>query len=518
MDRTELSSAIIQEMQAVVGEALATMVPELLTADLATLEQRVQQVGRVILGGLIERVAAGHAQGLPRPARCPVCKGVLKRRERARSLVGLVGDDTLCRAYYWCAACKQGAAPLDTALGLGAGTVSPGLTRVVARVAVDATFTPAVAQVQEALGATLSDETARRLAAQIGAVAEAQTQAAIGRAQQGQPVWADAEIQRADDTTILVVEVDGVLVHQEAGWHEMKGGTLALLGPDLHTDPERKRTHLAWGDASYGVGAEEAEDCWWRVHVEALRRGLGTPAVRTVVVLADGARWIWERARAFLGLPGVEVVEIADIYHAYGYLWAVGHALHGAGSLRATAWVEALKDQLYRHGAAPVRAARAALTPTTEEALTAIDDARTYVTRNAARMDYPRFVARQLPIGSGAVESSCKCLVEARLKQAGMRWGAPGSQAIASLRALHRSGRWAAFWQTHPDQYQPPMEETAPPTPRVRAASAPRPAVTAGPAVSATSPRVAARAAPPRAASRLKPTRAQRPLLLPRSA
>ncbi len=58
MDRTELSSAIIQEMQAVMGDALETVVPELLTADLATLEQRVQQVGRVILGGLIERVAA----------------------------------------------------------------------------------------------------------------------------------------------------------------------------------------------------------------------------------------------------------------------------------------------------------------------------------------------------------------------------------------------------------------------------------------------------------------------------
>ena len=121
MDRTELSSAIIQEMQALVGEALEAVVPALLTVDLATLEQRVQQVGRVILGGLVERVAAGQAQGLPRPARCPDCHGPLKRRERPRPLVGLVGDYTLHRAYYWCAACRRGTAPLDAALGLGAG-------------------------------------------------------------------------------------------------------------------------------------------------------------------------------------------------------------------------------------------------------------------------------------------------------------------------------------------------------------------------------------------------------------
>jgi hypothetical protein len=315
---------------------------------------------------------------------------------------------------------------------------------------VEAPFAPAVEQVQETLGATLSEETARRLAEQLGAVAEAQTQAAITRAQQGQPLWAQAEMQSAEDTTTLAVEVDGVLVHQEEGWQEMKVVTLAPLGTDLHTDPESGRTYLAWGAASYGVGTEEAEDFWWRVYVEARRRGLGTPAVRTVVVLCDGARWIWPRARAFLGLPGVEVVEIVDIYHAYTYLWAVGHALYGAETAAAVAWVKPLKDQLYAQGAAPVLAALATLTPATEEAGRAIVDAQTYFTHNAARMAYPQFVARQVPIGSGAVESSCKCLVEARLKQAGMRWSVPGSHAIASLRALHRSGRWAAFWQTHP--------------------------------------------------------------------
>ncbi len=433
--------------------------------------------GGVILGGLIERVARGHAQGLPRPARCAACGGALKRRERPRPLVGLVGDYTLRRAYYWCAAYKRGAPPLDAALGLGPGDVSPGLARVVARAAVDATFTPAAEQVREALGATLSDETTRRLAERIGVAAEARTQAAIVHAQQGQPVWAEDEVQCADDTTILAVEVDRALVHQEAGWHEMKVTTLAPLGPDLRTDPVSGRTALAWGPASYGVGTEEAEAFWWRVYVEARRRGLGTPAVRTVVVLGDGARWIWDRARAFLGLPGVEVVEIVDIYHAYGYLWAVGNALYGAGSLRAAAWVEPLKDQLYLHGAALVLAALAALEPTTVEAVQAIDDARTYFTRNVARMDYPRFVARHFPVGSGAVESSCKCVVEARLKQAGMRWGVPGSQAIASLRATHRSGRGATFWQDHPDRYRPPTEDAARVTPHRAAAAATRPAV-----------------------------------------
>jgi hypothetical protein len=148
-------------------------------------------------------------------------------------------------------------------------------------------------------------------------VAEAQTQAAIARAQQGQPVWAEAAGQSADDTTILAVELDGVLVQQEAGGQEMKVVTVAPLGPERHTAPDSGRRYLTWGPASYGLGPEEAEAFWGRVYVEARRRGLGTPAARTIVVLCDAVRWNWPRARAFPGLPGVAVVEIVDIYHAY---------------------------------------------------------------------------------------------------------------------------------------------------------------------------------------------------------
>jgi hypothetical protein len=45
---------------------------------------------------------------------------------------------------------------------------------------------------------------------------------------------------------------------------------------------------------------------------------------------------------------------------------------------------------------------------------------RAYFADNAARTDYPRFVAQQLLIGAGAVDSLCKSLIEARLKQAGI--------------------------------------------------------------------------------------------------
>src|SRR6266702_3502686 len=59
---------------------------------------------------------------------------------------------------------------------------------------------------------------------------------------------------------------------------------------------------------------------------------------------------------------------------------------------------------------------------------------RGYFSANAQRMDYPRFRGQDLPLGSGAVESSAKHLVQQRLKRSGMRWSDLGARAILHLR------------------------------------------------------------------------------------
>jgi hypothetical protein len=81
-------------------------------------------------------------------------------------------------------------------------------------------------------------------------------------------------------------------------------------------DAETGRLRLRWGAASSGAGFEGAQEFWYRAYAEACRRGLGTAAVHTVVLLGDAAEWIWRLGRAFLALPGVELVEIIDLYHA----------------------------------------------------------------------------------------------------------------------------------------------------------------------------------------------------------
>jgi Uncharacterised protein family (UPF0236) len=314
MDRADLSAAIIQEMGAVFMAALSEALPRVLTSDLATMEQQLRAVSRRVCGAVVERVTAVQAAGLERGV-CPGCGGGLHRvdPDRARPLQGLVGDYTLRRAYYQCVACRQGQAPRDARLGLGTGSLSPGLVRVVCREGIEGGFENTTERVAEAVGVTVSDEVVRRMTEGMGAVAEAEVQAALARVQRGQPAWTAQAVVDPPPRGVLAVEVDGLYVHRDDGWQEMKVVTVAPLGPGVEVDPDTGRARLAWGRASYGAGFEVAEDFWYRVYVEACRRGLGTPAVHTVVVLGDAAEWIWHYARAFLALPGVKVVESIDL-------------------------------------------------------------------------------------------------------------------------------------------------------------------------------------------------------------
>jgi len=446
MDRIELSEAIIQEVGAIVAEELRAAGPALLTADLDGVEARLQAVSRRVCGATLERVLAARAAPRGERPPCPACGGLLRLvdQARGRDLQGLTGDATLVRPTYVCTQvdCGRGYAPLDAELGLGTETLMPRLARVVCRAGITGAFDEAATQLAEDHGVTVGGETVRRVTEAVGTVAEAAQQEDIDRARRG------VLTRPAEGARDVVLAVDGCHVLLLDGWHEMKVGRAAPLGPATRTDHRTGRTYLAWGDAAICAGLEGAEDCWYRACITAWRAGLGQQT-RRVIVLGDGADWIWHRAAHFVGGPGITVVEILDLFHAYEHLWAAGRAVFDAPNALA-AWAEPLKDALYEEGAPPVLAALDALTPPHPAATDVVRRARAYFADNAARLDYPRYVAQQLPIGSGAVESLCKTLIQAREKGAGMRWTQAGAQAVATLRAVRASGDWTAFWATHP--------------------------------------------------------------------
>ncbi len=442
MGRSSLSADMVQEMAQVWVDEIRRTQPTVSAGDFEAMEQAVRVIARGVCGQALSLLVQGKEEATTPPRACPACGGALRLsgRDRVRTVRGVVGDVTLRRAASVCTACHRGHVPLDAGLGLGPWGLTPALARVVARAGMTASFAEAAELVSEMVGLPVSTEQVRVVTEALGAVAEAEQQEEIVAVKDG-----TLHESPAGPGTLLV-EVDGVHVPEVDGYHEMKIVRVAPLGPQACTDQQSGRRTLSLGSSLCAGGVEDAEPFWARVQMLALRAGLGD-ATRRVVVLCDGARWIWARAVSFLGGPAREVIEIVDIFHAYEHLWEVGRALYAQ---EAAAWVEPLKEALYTQGAPAVLAALDATCPSTPQAAELVRTTRDFFADNAARMDYPAFIAHELPIGSGAIESLCKSLVAARAKGAGMRWTEAGVQQIISLRALHRSGSWADFWARHP--------------------------------------------------------------------
>ena len=439
----------MSEVRAAVRRELRRRLPGCATAS--QVEEESLRLAREVFGPVVGEELTARAAEAPRGGICGVCgqKVRLVASARERHLTGILGESVYVRPYLHCDRCGQGYAPADQLLAVGPGAWLPSLLQAAARLGVEVSFARAASAVADAVHLPVPEHDVRRTTEGIGAVAEAEQQAAVAKAERGEerpgPAVADT----------LAVAVDGCMVHVGGAWHEAKVAVCAPCGPEVETDPDTGRRRLALGPQHFAVGLEDADRFWYRTYALAVAQGLGGPRVRRVVVLGDGAEWIWRRAEAFLALPGVEVVEIVDLWHARQHVWKVANAVHGQGTPAAAAWAEPLCDALLEQGAAPVCQALGQLAPATAAAAEEVRLAHEYFEQNAARMRYPAFAAAALPVGSGMVEGACKQVVQARQKLAGMRWRSKGAQSVATLRAVQRSGQWAAFWARHPQMRRP---------------------------------------------------------------
>lgn len=227
---------------------------------------------------------------------------------------------------------------------------------------------------------------------------------------------------------------DGVMIHlREEGWKEVKMVSVAAVTNTVN--PQSGELEVTLSEQSYRAGLWEVAPFTHQQWAEAERRGV--PQAKRLACVADGAHWIWQ----LVWMCFAPCYEILDWWHATQRLWTIANAAFDRQA-QATCWVEQQKQLLahshLRHIFANVRLLYPRASPVPE----AVRQAIAYLYRNRRRMRYAEFRQAGLPIGSGAVESACKVVVQARLKQAGMRWSRNGAQAMLALRCALLSDRW----------------------------------------------------------------------------
>jgi hypothetical protein len=173
---------------------------------------------------------------------------------------------------------------------------------------------------------------------------------------------------------------------------------------------------------------------------EARRRGC--QHIRQLVILGDGAAWIWHLADEHF--PAA--TQIVDLYHAREHVHDL--AALAARLLRKShpSWLAERLEQLDAGNIPALLAAGRALKFIGSLARER-DTQLGYFEVNAHRMRYAHFRDLGMFVGSGAIEAGCKAVIGQRLKLSGMRWNIPGATAIATLRCQDASNRWEEIWQ-----------------------------------------------------------------------
>ena len=429
IDRSEAFVAAVTEQMATIARRLSAWVQGE-EHSLETLEQQAVRVlhdfGTLLLSSLVP--LAAPARPAPDVA-CPCGETARYLRSRPATATTLLGPIAFTRAIYRCAACGQYQIPLDAQLQVTAGGLSLGLQELLALLgATQDSFAEASTVLERLTLVHVSPNSVRAATEDVGQLLVTHEQQLVEQAQRSHtpPLTAQPAPAR------LYLSMDGVLAHiRKQGFKELKTGCVyTTCARRSRTRPEE--TEVRAVAQSYVVRLCEAETFGWQLWGEACRRGL-TPETE-VVVVGDGAHWIWNIAEQHFP----QATQIVDWYHASQYVWNAATAIFGeAGELR-TRWAKQQLDALWEGRVAEVAVAL----QTYAGRYTAVDEAISYYTTHQARLDYPSYRARGLQIGSGTIESACKQLVSARLKLAGMIWDVEGAEAVAVVRAWLKSERW----------------------------------------------------------------------------
>ena len=338
-----------------------------------------------------------------------------------------VGGVCLQRAYYYCSSCHTGQLPFDRESGLGRGQLSEAVASAVSLLAVHDSFEEASRAYEALMGVRIDDNV-------IASVTELAGQTVVEREDQSIAACREDRQPPASETTTdrLYVSMDGTTAPTLDGWREVKCGAVYWDDP------------IEGHQAQYVGRIEGCEFSGQRLWYLACRHGLRQ--AKEVIVIGDGAEWVWNQSRLHFG----RATEILDWFHASEHVWACANELYGQGSKKAKRWASRmLKTMRYQGGKGMLKGLRRSRRSRTT-GHDALDSLIGYVCTHQERMDYPAYRRRGLDIGSGPIEATCKRLVNRRFKGAGMHWRPENINAVVTLRAAWLNHQWDPLWQAHP--------------------------------------------------------------------
>ncbi len=383
---------------------------------------------------------------------CPLCHRPMRCQDtRPVSWMARCGGLHASVSRYRCPPCHYECRPLLDLLGVEPGRISGALARLLALLATVAPYPLAARLAWLLLGVTISPMGIWRVAQRLGEAAAHHSEAlsryhADSRSTGAPTQAAPSAVVLGVDGCNLGMQVRSKRRRRKQGetlpplppleegrFREVKTGVLLLPSERVETSPGRRSVVRRFLVTCLG----DADAIFARLYAQL--RELGWVGAHTVVVIVgDGAEWIWNRATMF-----VRRCEILDFWHALEHAWEVAQLRYGEGSAQADRWVHEIAEDLRAGKVQDVIARLKRVRPKTPELRESVQALIRYYSENAGRMRYDEYLRLGYGIGSGAVESAHKQVVHARFRQAGMRWSEAGARRLLALRLLLLNDNWA---------------------------------------------------------------------------
>jgi Uncharacterised protein family (UPF0236) len=231
---------------------------------------------------------------------------------------------------------------------------------------------------------------------------------------------------KKDET--LYTQADGsMLLTREQGWKEVKVGRFFKSSDCIHAGGK-----AGWiSNSQYVAHLGNNKD--FTNQMDDLIESYGKLGER-LIFISDGAVWI----KHWIADAFPDAVSILDYYHACEHLHLFSNQ-YFTDKEKEKNWVTAQKELLLESHVLMVIKNIENLAGKNKEAQQLID----YYESNKERMDYKRY--RQIGcgiIGSGAIESAHRTVVQKRMKQSGQRWSIQGAQNMLNLRVVNKNHQW----------------------------------------------------------------------------
>lgn len=437
LDRAALKEQLLREYAALLEERL----PEG-PVTLEEIEAVVEELSRQQETGLEERLIQEQTPPPDNQVACPRCGGPARyRRLVPRHVLTMHGSRRLVRRWHHCEPCAAGFAPLDLRLQLGPQSATRQVRAWQAKYGSLDAFVTVPELLRDLRGLVVSESTVERTTLEVGA-------ALLATAAAGPTTGADVDEtstggpgvpRRGPGVDRLYVEMDGVYVPLREEWRQ--DGSLGKLrcrygeckvGMVFQTEQQDGLdTGVRW--RAYTATLEKVET--FTARLVALAQAHGSVRARELVVLGDGAEWIWNLCAQHFP----RAVQIVDYWHMTQHLYAVANARFGAGTPEAAAWVRGSQWYLERDLSVSVLLRIQEWQPEDATERQVRDTEYGYFAKNRERMRYGTFLKHGYQIGSGMIEAGCRQLVTQRLDESGMHWREASAEAVLAIRAKLKS-------------------------------------------------------------------------------